>query len=473
MNEEREDPIKLQPSDELKKPVRHGDARLGRLLLIALAGIVVLTALVFGAVWLTKQIKTYVELNTDHTIHLTDTTEDQVKAIEIKGKTAVTITRRGDTYSVRELTPAVTSQSACQSAFANAATLLAEGIAAENVTDFTDFGLDDPMATVKITYTDKEMLLEIGDLAPASQHYYVRIDGGDTVYLMRKLIVDMYSAGISAYRDISGFAVTSENLAALSFEQEGETFTFRHYDKIGGAVFTQWQIESPERDNVDNVKTEELIAQLEQIRLNSFVKTARELGDYGLDNPERTLTLEYADGTQFVMALGDTDSVGNVYAAFDGSSDVYLVKGESLECLDGLTFRNLANEFANIIAINSVESLTMEVNGKTAVFTIDRSGDDPAYFRDGVAMDAEAFKTAFQAMNIVPINGFADGKEEGAEAALTLTYAFAGEEEPYVVRYLDASINNYTVEKNGSASVTVSKDDCAEMIALWTALVGE
>ena len=129
------------------------------------------------------------------------------------------------------------------------------------------------------------MLLEIGDLAPASQHYYVRIDGGDTVYLMRKLIVDMYSAGISAYRDISGFAVTSENLAALSFEQEGETFTLRHYDKIGGAVFTQWQIESPERDNVDNVKTEELIAQLEQIRLNSFVKTARELGDYGLDNP--------------------------------------------------------------------------------------------------------------------------------------------------------------------------------------------
>ena len=329
------------------------------------------------------------------------------------------------------------------------------------------------MATVKITYTDKEMLLEIGDLAPASQHYYVRIDGGDTVYLMRKLIVDMYSAGISAYRDISGFAVTSENLAALSFEQEGETFTLRHYDKIGGAVFTQWQIESPERDNVDNVKTEELIAQLEQIRLNSFVKTARELGDYGLDNPERTLTLEYADGTQFVMALGDTDSVGNVYAAFDGSSDVYLVKGESLKFLDGLTFRNLANEFANIIAINSVESLTVEMNGKNAVFTIDRSGDDPAYFRDGVAMDAEAFKTAFQAMNIVPINGFADGKEEGAEAELTLTYAFAGEEEPYVVRYLDASINNYTVEKNGSAAVTVSKDDCAEMIALWTALVGE
>ena len=125
------------------------------------------------------------------------------------------------------------------------------------------------------------------------------------------------------------------------------------------------------------------------------------------------------------------------------------------------------------LGINSVESLTVEMNGKTAVFTIDRSGDDPAYFSDGVAMDAEAFKTAFQAMNIVPINGFADGKEEDAEAALTLTYAFAGEEEPYVVRYLDASINNYTVEKNGSAAVTVSKDDCAEMIALWTALVGE
>ena len=157
---------------------------------------------------------------------------------------------------------------------------------------------------------------------------------------------------------------------------------------------------------------------------------------------------------------------------------LYMAGGISLGSVSSFVlysrkFSGPINEFANIIAINSVESLTVEMNGKTAVFTIDRSGDDPAYFCDGVAMDAEAFKTAFQGMNIVPINGFADGKEEGAEAALTLTYAFAGEEEPYVVRYLDASINNYTVEKNGSAAVTVSKDDCAEMIALWTALVGE
>ena len=134
------DPIILPSGKDLKKPMRHRDPRKGRLLLLALGGIVVLAALVIGVTKLAQAIGEYVELNTDHTVHLTDTTADKVQRIEIQGRTAVTITRRDGVYSVRELSAAVTSQSACEAAFSNAATLLAEGVAAEGVTDFAAYG---------------------------------------------------------------------------------------------------------------------------------------------------------------------------------------------------------------------------------------------------------------------------------------------------------------------------------------------
>ena len=105
----------------------------------------------------------------------------------------------------------------------------------------------------------------------------------------------------------------------------------------------------------------------------------------------------------------------------------------------------------------------IEIQGRTAV-TITR--------RDGQSVDAEAFKAAFQAINVVPVNGFTSAEEVAeAPAVLTLTYVFSGEEEPYTVTYLDSSINNYALRKNDSVSVTVSKEACADMLAQLRALL--
>lgn len=53
---------------------------------------------------------------------------------------------------------------------------------------------------------------------------------------------------------------------------------------------------------------------------------------------------------------------------------------------------------------------------------------------------------------------------------LTLTYTFNNGEDPYTVEYLDYSINNCALRKNGSVSVTVSKEALEEALNLWRAL---
>lgn len=465
MNEEKKEPIRLQDGEDLKKPIRRRDARLGRLLLLALCGVVVLAAAGIGVTKLAESISEYIELNTDHTIHLTETTADNVQKIEIHGRTAVTITRREGVYSVRELSSALTSQSACEAAFSNAATLLAEGVAAEGVTDFAPFGLDEPISTAVFTYGDGSTLtLEIGDVAPASQHYYVRVDGGDTVYLMRPLIVEMYSAGISAYRDLEGFAISTSDLAAFSLVTEGETFAMTHRARTGGAAFTQWQIVEPALANTDTAAADALISGLSGIELSSFVRSTEDKAQYGLDAPWRTLLLTYGDGSTLQMDLGGDAGLGSYYACFDGGKDVYTVESADVAFLDGAALPALVNEFANIVAINGVDALTVDLDGVQATFAIDRSGEEDAVTRDGAAVDAAAFKDAFQQVNVVPVNGFAEEADVAeAAAALTLRYAFSDGTE-MTVEYLDFSINNYALRKDGSVCVTVSKDDCAAML---------
>ena len=172
------------------------------------------------------------------------------------------------------------------------------------------------------------------------------------------------------------------------------------------------------------------------------------------------------------MDLGADAGLGSYYACFDGSDDVYTVSSSDVAFLDAATLQNLVNEFANIVAISGVEQLTVDLDGAQATFVIDRSGEEDVVLRDGQSVDAEAFKAAFQAVNVVPVNGFTSAEEVAeAPAVLTLTYVFSGEEEPYTVTYLDSSINNYALRKNDSVSVTVSKEACADMLAQLRALL--
>lgn len=471
---EKNQGIGLKSAEELKKPVKKRDPKKGRTLLIALMAIVLLAAVVLGVTKLAQVIKAQIDLNVDHTLRLSETTIDDVKKIEIDGKTAVTITKRGGVYSIRELSASVTSQTACEAAFSNAATLLSEGIAAENVTDFTDYGLNEPMATTVITYAgDKTLTLEIGSIAPASQHYYVRVDGGDTVYLMRKMIVDMYSAGVAAYRDITGFTVATQGIRQLVVTNGDDVFQLVRHDTTHDAVFTPWQITLPLAANVDSAKTENAIELIADTKLSSFVKTTKEKAEYGLDAPWRKLELTYSDDTTFTMELGATDSIGNFYACFDGGDDIYLIEKDSVAVLGSFTLEQLTNEFANIVALPGVQSLTVELDGASVVFSIDRSGEDPVYSKDGAVIDAQQFKDAFQATNTVVVNDFVSGADvEGAQPSLTLTYLFSSGQE-YVVKYLDYSINNLALDKNGSVSVAVSKEACADALDQWRALLDQ
>lgn len=455
-------------SNELKKEVKNRDGNKGRKILLGLCALVLLAGVVWGLTALTKTIINYVQQDSQHVL-LSKRAQDEVESLHIltKDGTELTLTRKGATFYSEQITQAVLSQASCQSAFINAGELLTESVAAENVTDLAGFGLETPASVVEIAYSDGEgLVLEIGDRAPTSNLYYCKVAGEDTVYLMKGMLVDLFAGGINSFWDIEAFEIDTQMAVALTLEREGEqTLHLEYQGKPQGFRFSQWHMLQPFIADTNTQSAEAILGAISGIELTRFVDTTTELAQFGLDAPAQTFTLLNEDGTKFILYLGARDARGDAYLRFGGSNDVYMASAESIAFLEQVKLPGLITDFANIHAITNLASLSVELDGKTVVYTLDKSGEETAFLKDGAKMDADAFKNAYQSINTVLWADLVDeGSVQGAEAVLTLRYLFDNGEEA-VVEYLDYSVNNLALRKNGSVGVAVRKDAVAQMLA--------
>lgn len=68
----------------------------------------------------------------------------------------------------------------------------------DNVTDFAQYGLDNPLHTVKLTVDGKEYVIQMGDCNDITGEYYVRLEGETTVYTVPATTVTPFSTSIDA-----------------------------------------------------------------------------------------------------------------------------------------------------------------------------------------------------------------------------------------------------------------------------------
>ena len=84
------------------------------------------------------------------------------------------------TYVIKDKEELPVNNAAILSALSNFGSLSADSVVAEGVTSFEQYGLDEPLSKVTWTKGETSHYIELGTLAPRG--YYMRVDGGDTVY---------------------------------------------------------------------------------------------------------------------------------------------------------------------------------------------------------------------------------------------------------------------------------------------------
>ena len=269
----------------------------------------------------------------------------------------------------------------------------------EDVEDFGQYGLDDPICTISLSTAGQTYEVKLGDYSKMDSQRYVSIGDGN-VYLVKHDPLDEYAAvliDIIDHDEIPSFdhvtQVKFEGAEAYSITcQEDSTDTYSADD----VYFTQ---RSGKNLPLDTSRVEsylQSITNLNPVNYVSYNVTDEELQTYGLDAPELTITVDYTteDGEEtadtFVLYVSpDPEDVNAAEEAEDGDQEadisayirvgesqiVYKVSSSSYKKLAAAAYNDLRHPEAFWADFSDVQQLDISLEGNNYTLTAEKDGD--------------------------------------------------------------------------------------------------
>lgn len=157
------------------------------------------------------------------------------------------------------------------------------------------YGLDKPALTAALTFTDKKKPAEtllIGKQREKKPEYFARLADKDkpAVFVVKKEIRDALDQDSLAFRPTQLWQLQSDDIAAVRVQRQEEP-EFRLTRK-GSGDKTTWEVSGPFEAAVSSSLVKTMLNDLLQLRCERYeAHTAKDLKEYGLDQPHLKLTL--------------------------------------------------------------------------------------------------------------------------------------------------------------------------------------
>ncbi len=257
--------------------------------------------------------------------------------------------------------------------------------------ELSQYGLEQPKSVLK-AYQGEQCLvtIKLGDKVPNADAYYAMFDDSDKVYtvasnyerymmltwdgLMESITLPTIS-DVEQIRSVSIESTIYTNFEAF-YDEENP------YDYSGSHMFN-WYFGTPYDGyvNADYTNTT-WYTQLSNYSSYPYVGVVRYgldgLEQYGLDQPNTTLTVSFMDGTAkstITLYLGNEDENGNVYGYFNDIDWVFLFSKTIVENrvkAQTYTWSYLKPFWPNT---NLMKQMTVEAEGNTYTLLMNHSED--------------------------------------------------------------------------------------------------
>ena len=207
-------------------------------------------------------------------------------------------------------------------------------VIAENESDLSQYGLDNPSLSYTITTKDgMTYKASFGIVMPTNSNaYYALLDGADKVYTVSANYFEPFNTSLVDMTEIvDEITVNPEYITSYELnKKDGTEFMAKHFDKdetVASSYYT-WRIESP-YDNVlaDTDSFKDVLNVFDGFKFNSCVAYQTEdLSQYGLDKPYATVTVDY---TEEVESEDSSDSSDDAEAEDSESSTADAISADS------------------------------------------------------------------------------------------------------------------------------------------------
>lgn len=250
----------------------------------------------------------------------------------------------------------------------------------DNVTDTTEYGLDDPTNTITITDKDgKETVLHVGMENASTNQYYVE-NGEDEskIYVVADSVFQPFMKTLYDYAKAGTFPVIdSSTISNVTVDENDDSYTLTKDDNTG-----LWDIQDQDgSEKADSAKVSSLTSSIASIAYGSFVNyNCKDLSEYGLDKPYGTITIDYQEE---VEEKSDSSEDGD--ASEENSTDEQdttedkedISATDSTEDKDDASAVDSTEEDTS--ATDSTDTQTRMVNREMTILVGDQSDDDGRY----------------------------------------------------------------------------------------------
>ena len=298
-----------------------------------------------------------------------------------------------------------------------------------DVEDYAQYGLDEPICTISITAGEESYTVELGDFSKMDEQRYVSIGDGK-VYLVSHDPLDEFD---SVLRDmiLDDTIPEFDTVKQIAFSGE-ESYTIS-YDE-GGTSICADDVYFTDGTPLDTDTVNEWLTALRSLDLTNYVSysaTGEELQTFGLDNPALTVALDYSsssdeDGNEtdsgtLVLHLSqnpeelaayeeaianEEDELPDVtcYARVGESQIVYQITQSEYDTLTDVSYDALRHQKIFTADFDTVTSIDVTLEGENYTFicTPPEDADDTdtegTWTYQGVEFDIFDFSYALRAL---------------------------------------------------------------------------
>ena len=279
-------------------------------------------------------------------------------------------------------------------------TSFAAAFAIDDVEDYAQYGLDEPICTIHITAGEESYTVELGDFSKMDEQRYVSIGDGK-VYLVSHDPLDEFDSvlrdmilddTIPEFDTAKQIAFTGSENYTISYDEETKSICaddvyFTDGKPLDTAVITEW------------------LTSLHELDLTNYViynVTDEELAAFGLDEPALTVTLDYSssdeDGNEtdsgtLVLHLSQNpeelaayeEAIANeedvlpdvtCYARVGDSQIVYQITQSEFDALTDVSYDALRHQKIFTADFDTVTSIDVTLEGEDYIFTYNPPEDE-------------------------------------------------------------------------------------------------
>ena len=414
-------------------------------------------------------------------VTLSDRAQNAFASAEVTNtQGSYSVLQEDGTYQCEQLAGLPLSQEAFDELARECTSLSAIGPLVQDPEKPVDYGFDHPLARVQASYSDGGgILIEVGSQLIGSDQYYIRVNGGSSVYRIDRASIAYLLSDISSYLDLSLSPVDGEANALPTTIQltRGEQtlrldrLPYTQTDGMGLRYNYRLVGDRPAYVDPDAFNTYfDDLASLKASGVAILYPSNFELQQYGLADTDRYATLSFAMlGRQVTLRIGlCADDFYYIYR--EGVPAIYRLAADDAHWT-GVSWYALMSRYLMAPTAESLRQIQIDADGKTYLFDLTGS----RIRLNDQYLSNETFGQFYQLLCSVRAEYQMEEPLQNIPPEMTVTFVFdqpaaqpQGDQyyRTEIVRFIPYGIKRHAIEIDGVAEYAVRSNYLAQVLTV-------